>query len=68
MTTDSYHIDIRFQGELQPSKPVRHPPGGSPGAISPAVRHMQHITGAPLSTARLLAELAGWALSPERTA
>lgn len=68
MTTDNYHIEIRFQGELQPSKSTRPHPEGSPGATSPAVRHMQRLTGAPLSTARLLAELAGWALSQEGAA
>ena len=68
MTPDSYHIDIRFQGELQTSTPVKQRREGSPRAISPAVRHIQRITGAPLSTARLLAELAGLSLSQERAA
>jgi hypothetical protein len=68
MTTDSYHIDIRFQGELQLSTAATPTPQGPSGAVSPAVRHMQRLTGAPLSTARLLAELAGLALSPERAA
>lgn len=68
MTQNSYHIDIRFQGELQTSTPATQRPEGSPGTISPAVRHVQRITGAPLSTARLIAELAGLSLTQERAA
>lgn len=63
-----YHIDTESQPGLHASTQVRQQPAGSPASVSVAVKHMQRLTGAPLSTARLLAELAGWALSQERAA
>lgn len=63
MIPDSYHIDIHMQGEPKLVLPLRKRAECKPAIIPPAVKHVQRITGAPLSTARLLAELAGFAIS-----
>lgn len=63
MTPDSYHINIYIQGNPKSVLPLRKRAEGKLETVPPAVRHVQRLTGAPLSTARLLAELAGFPLS-----
>lgn len=63
MTPDSYHINIYIQGDSKSVLPLKKRAKGKLATIPPAVRHVQRLTGAPLSTARLLAELAGFPLS-----
>lgn len=75
MTTDSYHIDMQYQGVVRRSVgrrsasplPLLVWAEAQPDSILPlGVRLMQRITGASASTARLYAELAGFSITGER--
>jgi hypothetical protein len=59
-----YHIDTKSQSELQICRAAvaALTPDPSP-ALPLAVRYVQRLTGAPESSARLIAELAGLSLS-----
>lgn len=59
-----YHIDTKSQSELYICRAAiaALTPDPSP-ALPLAVRYVQRLTGAPESSARLIAELAGLSLS-----
>lgn len=59
-----YHIDTEPQPELPAFLAAIVAPDPSTSRALPlAVRHVQRLTGAPESSARLIAELAGLSLS-----
>jgi hypothetical protein len=59
-----YHIDTKPQSELHICRAAVAAITPAPSTALPlAVRHVQRLTGAPESSARLIAELAGLSLS-----